>query len=145
MVGLRKFELSGLHCGLFQVTSIKWNVYVVWIYFCKIKEGKIFHNVYLLIKKIIEPCFGNPLFSRYVSMFLAVKDQYAPAHKLMAQILERSSTPDDIKKSISYYKRSFELDDSQKQLTLKSRCCTVPELLSTWYCIKFWVVSSISV
>ena len=78
-------------------------------------------------------------------MFLAVKDQYAPAHKLMAQILERSSTPDDIKKSISYYKRSFELDDSQKQLTLKSRCCTVLELLSILYYFKFRVVCSISV
>lgn len=53
-------------------------------------------------------------------MFLSVKDQYAPAHKLMAQILERSTLAEDLKKAVHYYKRSFELDETQKQLTLKS-------------------------
>lgn len=39
----------------------------------------------------------------------------------MGQIYERSSVYDDIKKAISHYKRSYELDESQQQLTLKSK------------------------
>ena len=49
-----------------------------------------------------------------------VKENYAPAHKLIAQIYERSTSYEDVKKAISHYKRSYELDESQKQLTLKS-------------------------
>lgn len=63
---------------------------------------------------------SSQMYCRYVMMFLSVKDQYAPAHKLMAQILERSTLQEDLKKAIHYYKRSFELDETQKQLTLKS-------------------------
>lgn len=56
-----------------------------------------------------------------MSLFLTVKENYAPAHKLIAQIYERSSVYEDVKKAISHYKQSYELDESQKQLTLKSK------------------------
>jgi len=48
-----------------------------------------------------------------------VKENYAPGHKLMGDILEKSNKMDELRRAVAAYKRSFELDNSQLDLTLK--------------------------
>ena len=51
--------------------------------------------------------------------FLSVKEGFAPAHKLLGQILEGLN---QIEKAVTAYKRSLEIDDKQKDVVLKSEC-----------------------
>ena len=56
---------------------------------------------------------------RYVAGFLSVKEGFAPAHKLLGQILEGLN---QIEKAVTAYKRSLEIDEKQKDVVLKSEC-----------------------
>ena len=55
---------------------------------------------------------------RYVAGFLSVKEGFAPAHKLLGQILEGLNQTE---KAITAFKRSLEIDDKQKDVILKSK------------------------
>ena len=65
---------------------------------------------------------------RYVAGFLSVKESFAPAHKLLGQILHGLKQTD---KAITAYKRSLELDDKQKDVILKSMYMCVSCLKSS--------------
>ena len=49
-------------------------------------------------------------------MFLDIREDYAPAHKLLGQVLEKQH---QIEKAAAAYKTSLNLDDKQKDVLLK--------------------------
>ncbi|GIX88810.1 e3 SUMO-protein ligase RanBP2 [Caerostris extrusa] len=53
---------------------------------------------------------------KYLSSFLSVRDNHAPAHRLMAQICEAINNPEN---ALQSYKRSLELDPHQIDIVLK--------------------------
>ena len=56
--------------------------------------------------------------SRYLAGFLSVRENFAPAHKLLGQIYEGLQ---EVEKAITAYKRSLDLDDKQKDVLIKSK------------------------
>lgn len=56
---------------------------------------------------------------RYLEGFLSVKDNYAPAYKLMGQICEAMKSSES---ALAAYKRSLDLDAKQKDVLIKGLC-----------------------
>ncbi|CAL1276112.1 unnamed protein product [Larinioides sclopetarius] len=53
---------------------------------------------------------------KHLSSFLSVRDNHAPAHRLMAQIFEATNNPES---ALQSYKRSLEIDPHQPDIVLK--------------------------
>ncbi|XP_013415918.1 RANBP2-like and GRIP domain-containing protein 5/6, partial [Lingula anatina] len=71
---------------------------------------------------------------RYCALYLTVKEQYAPAHKLMGQIHEALGQLD---RAVACYKKCLELDGAQKDLVLKicqlySKLKVDPDVAKYW-------------
>ena len=55
---------------------------------------------------------------RYLSGYLTLRHDFAPAHNLMAQVLEAEG---DAENAVTSYKRSLELNSKQKDVLVKGK------------------------
>lgn len=55
--------------------------------------------------------------SRYLKEYLCVRDNSAPAYKLLGEIYDAVG---DVNQALTAYKKSFELDETQDDVLLKS-------------------------